>query len=383
MSLFLVILGVYFLANFWLLARLFFALQGAGLWRALACLLVVLAFCAYPLARTLDGNAWPDRLVAALGSLWIALALYAILLLCAVDVFRFLNRAFHWLPQLSGGAPAVRYASSAAIAGGALLISAIGWINTATPVVREISLNVPAPAGDAPAGRTLTIAALSDIHLGRLVSAEYFSKLVDLIAPRQPDLVLFLGDVLDDYPGLDQTAMTRALQRLRPPLGIWGILGNHEYISGDTGKSIDILQRCGIRVLRDQWAAPGHEVLLVGRDDVSAERLAGKPRADLPAILATVPPEARALPLIVLDHQPWHLEQAQAAGAALQLSGHTHGGQLFPLNFVVAAMYDNIHGHSQRGATHYLVSSGAGTWGPRVRTVGRPEILLIKIHFGD
>jgi len=383
MSLFVAVFGIYLLANFWLLARLFFALQGAGIFRALACLLVLLAFCAYPLTRSLEGNAWPARLVAVVGSLWISLALYSILLLLAVDVFRLLNRVFHWLPQLSSGAPAVRYAVCAAVASGTLLISAAGWINTTIPVTREVELNLPARPGAPLQGRTLTVAVLSDIHLGRVVSAAYFSKLIDAIAPRNPDLVLFAGDILDDYAGLDESAMTQALQRLHPPLGIWGILGNHEYISGDASQSMEILQRCGIRMLRDQWAAPGNELLLVGRDDYAKQRFSGQPRASLPEIMATIPENLRALPVILLDHEPLHLEQAEAAGVALQLSGHTHGGQLFPLNYIVAAIYENPHGLSQRGATRYWVSSGAGTWGPRVRTAGRPEIVLLKIRFGS
>ncbi|MCL2829833.1 MAG: metallophosphoesterase [Betaproteobacteria bacterium] len=381
MPIFFLILGIYFLANFWLIARLFFALQGAGIFRILSCLFVSFASCAYLLARMLEGNAWPERLIALIGSLWISLALYSIILLFAVDVFRLLNRSFHWLPQLNSGMPAVRYAVCAAIAAGALTISVIGWINTATPVVREVELSLSTPPGSALEGRTLKIAALSDIHLGRMVSAGYFSGLIDLIEPQHPDLLLFLGDVLDDHHGLDEKAMRAGLQRMNPPLGIWGILGNHEYISGEAEKSIGILERSGIRILRDQWAAPGGELLLVGRDDRSKERFTGRTRAALPEILATVPEGTRRLPMILLDHQPLHLEEAEAAGAALQLSGHTHGGQLFPINFIVSAIYENAHGHSQRGMTHYWVTSGAGTWGPRVRTAGRPEILLIKIKF--
>lgn len=383
MPIFLAVVGVYFLINFWLLARLFLALQGTGIFRVAACLLALLAFCAYPLGRVLQGNAWPVRLVAVVGSLWIALAVYAFLLLLAVDVFRLLSRAFHGWPPLAGGSPAMRYAVCGAIAGGALLIAFIGWINTALPVVREVDLNLPAPQGSPLAGRTLSVAAVSDIHLGRVVSSEYFSRLIDLIAPRKPDMVLFLGDVLDDYPGLDEKAMAQAVQRLRPPLGVWGILGNHEYIAGGAGRSMDILRQCGIHMLRDEWAAPGGQVLLVGRDDRAGMRLPGPPRASLPEILATVPANLRALPLIVLDHEPLQLDQAEAAGAALQLSGHVHGGQLFPFNFIVAAFFENAYGPSRRGTTQYWVSSGAGTWGPRVRTIHRPEILLFRIRFGS
>ncbi len=380
MPTFLVILAVYFLANFWLIGRLFFALQGAGVFRVVFCLVPVLLLSAYPLSRMSDGNGILERTFAFAGSFWIGLALYAFLLLLAVDLFRLLNRVFYWFPQLIDGAPAIRYAACAAIAGGALLICLAGWVNTRWPVLREIEISVPR-AGFASPPDTLTVAAISDIHLGRVVSAAHFDKLVGLIEPRHPDLVLFLGDVIDDFPGLDEEAMKTTLARLSPPLGVWGILGNHEYIAGDAERSVRILERSGIRMLRDGWAAPGGKVLLVGRDDRSIERFNGKHRAELPDLMATVPGEQRRLPFILLDHQPFHLEEAEQAGALLQLSGHTHNGQLFPANFVVGALYENAYGPSRRGATNYWVSGGGGTWGPPVRTVGRSEVLLITLRF--
>ncbi|VAW29684.1 Phosphoesterase, partial [hydrothermal vent metagenome] len=89
----------------------------------------------------------------------------------------------------------------------------------------------------------------------------------------------------------------------------------------------------------------------------------------------------RELPLILLDHQPFHLEQAQKNGIDLQLSGHTHHGQLWPFNYITRAIYSLSWGYLQKGNTHYYVSCGVGGWGPPVRTVSRPEILNLKLHF--
>ncbi|MDR3086447.1 MAG: hypothetical protein LBU45_00600, partial [Azoarcus sp.] len=147
-----------------------------------------------------------------------------------------------------------------------------------------------------------------------------------------------------------------------------------------------LLAQIGIRILIDQWAivgeAPGGKILLIGRNDRSAVKFTGLERKTLPEITADVPELAAGAGnylKILLDHQPFHLEEAEAAGVDLQLSGHTHNGQLFPFNLLVRALYENAYGHSTRGKTHYWVTSGAGTWGPRARTTGRPEIVLIDL----
>jgi predicted MPP superfamily phosphohydrolase len=83
--------------------------------------------------------------------------------------------------------------------------------------------------------------------------------------------------------------------------------------------------------------------------------------------------------MIVMDHQPFNLEESEDIGAALQVSGHTHRGQIFPINFIVSGIYEKHYGYYRRGSTNYFISSGAGTWGPPVRTTGRPEIVILTL----
>lgn len=378
MSVFLILVLVFLGLNGWLLYRLWRALRGTGLIRVVACLLMLLLIIGFPATYKSDSTNPLILFWLWAGAFWIAWFDYALLLTLVTDGFRLVNKRFGWWPTLSPERPLVRYTTCATVAGASLLICVIGWYNTTQPVVREITLNLPAE--NAPQ-RTLTVAALSDIHLGRLVPASHLDKLTTLIAPHQPDIVLFMGDVIDDRVGLDPAATRAALQRLHPPLGIWGIPGNHEYISGDIDSGLRFLQQSGIHVLRDGWAAPGGKLLLVGRDDYSSPRFTGQPRAALQDILKTIPIADRQLPLIILDHQPQQLEEAAQAGPALQLSGHTHKGQIWPFNWLVALAHENIYGLSQKGETRFWVSSGAGTWGPPVRTSGRSEVLLIRINF--
>ncbi|MDR1351278.1 MAG: metallophosphoesterase [Zoogloeaceae bacterium] len=381
MSIFNLIRGMYVVFNVCLIVGLYLNLRRAGWgrwWNAGVCLLAVALSLALPAMRmlALEGNGLWVRGMAFAGTFWLSFVLHTLLLLVLLGVFRCCNRIFHWIRIAPERARHWRNVTLWSVMGGAFAISLLGWANTQQPVVRELRLN-------AAITQPLRVVALSDLHLGRLVSPAYFSALVDRIEPLRPDMVLLAGDILDDYYGLDVRAMREDLARLQPPLGVWGVLGNHEYIAGDGDTSRRLLEAGGIRILRDEWADAGGRVLLVGRDDRSRTRFIGDTRKTLPEILADAPAALRQQPMIVLDHQPFQLEESAAVGAFLQLSGHTHNGQLFPFNHMVRWIYENAWGYSRRGQTHYWVSAGVGTWGPRVRTTSRPEIVLIQIEAGS
>jgi predicted MPP superfamily phosphohydrolase len=370
---------VYFLLNAGLILRLYFALRGPGVSRPLrwgCCLLAAVFLLALPAGRWFEGNDLWVKATAFAGTFYLSVALHAILVWALVDVFRALNHCFHWFSIAPARRARWRHRCCAGIAGAALLSSGAGWVNTQFPAVREVKL--AAPAGTAP----LRIALVSDTHLGRLASPAFFGKVVDAIKPLSPDLVLFAGDILEyDFDPSDVAASAAVLQGLKPRFGVWGVLGNHEHIGGRGELSKRLLKEIGFRLLVDEWAeigeADGEKILLIGRDDRSSRRFSGHERKTLDEILADAPRDGRLR--ILLDHQPFHLEEAEAAGVYLQGSGHTHNGQLFPANWIVAAIFENAHGHSMRGGTNYWVTSGVGTWGPRVRTSGRAEIVSIDL----
>lgn len=381
---FVAILGLYAAVNVALIIRLYFALRGPGIARPVqlgACLLAILLSLVHPLSRMVEGNdLWVKALTFA-GTFWLAFVLHVLLAWGLLGIFRLFNHGFGWLVIAPERRGYWRHVSCVGIIGAALVWSVIGAVNTQYPVVRAIEL--PAPAGVAP----LRIVALSDTHLGRLAPPGFFARVVDLIEPLHPDIVLFAGDIIEyDFDPSDVEATAAVLQRLKPRLGIWGVPGNHEYIGNRGELSQRLLKQIGIRLLVDEGASlpisaaetPPH-LLLIGRNDASAERFSGQPRKAIDEIIASVPGAAAAQFKIMLDHQPWHLEQAEAAGVDLQISGHTHNGQLFPFNLLIAALYENGYGHSTRSQTHYWVTSGAGTWGPRVRTTGRAEVLQIDL----
>lgn len=386
-----VILSLYLLVNGYLFARLSMTLVGAGVLRGILCGLFLLCAAAFPVARLLHGRI-PDVLsgfLATVGSLYFAPMIYAFFLTLATDILRLLNGVVKLTPYPPPFSVNARFNLVMAI----LLLSAaiclLGAWNAKLPVVVRHEI----PARSSPFAQGLVpgaikIAAISDIHLGRLVGVAHLKKLIDLTRAEEPDIVLLVGDVMDDTDWLrDDRAREAAaalFASLAPRLGVWAVPGNHEYYAGMEACQA-FFASCGIRLLRDEWAVPGDALLLIGRDDRAGARY-GVERKSLPDILASArsagaaDAATRALPIVVMDHQPFELSESQEAGAALQLSGHTHRGQLFPFNFVVAGMYERHYGLYRRGDTFYYVSSGGGTWGPPVRTTGRPEVVMLTME---
>jgi predicted MPP superfamily phosphohydrolase len=133
-----------------------------------------------------------------------------------------------------------------------------------------------------------------------------------------------------------------------------------------------------IQLLNDTAVLIENSFYLVGREDISISQFTQQKRKELSAIIEDVD---KSKPMILLDHQPYKLDQAEKNGIDLQLSGHTHHGQLWPFNFITKAVYELSHGYKQKGTTHYYVSCGIGGWGPPMRTNSRPEIVSIKMHF--
>lgn len=367
------------LVNGWIIWWLWRALPHTGWLRPLLCLTVVTLGASFPLLYKLGDHSLVQVWMLRAGAFWLGMVLYVFLLVLLMDVWSLASRL--WLGPPAAGVP--RWGAVLLVVGLPLAIGCASWLNAAYPAVRHYDLTVETAGAIPPAYKDapLTLGVLADMHLGRIITAPRLVRAMDLLAPYKPDAVLYLGDILDDHTLLDVEAMAAALARVQPRLGHWAVLGNHEYISGPVENSLDILQRSGMRVLRDQWHVLDGVLVLAGRDDRSKLAFTGSPRKSLPDVLADLPPEYRRLPLAVLDHQPHVLDEARAAGAILEISGHTHYGQLWPFHWVVENMYENPHGLLSKKNLHSLVSAGTGAWGPPMRNTARPEVLVIKVYF--
>lgn len=344
----------------------------AFVWVAVVALLALLFF----IGRFVDGKLpYSDTKAIMLGgSYWMAAWFYFLLLFGVFDLLRLFSK-LPFIPTIIWTQWSYRFflASIALV----LVLLVWGSWNAWHPVTRRYDLVLPGK--NSPINK-LHIVAVSDIHLGWIVDSKRLNKLADQIRSLNPDVVFLVGDVIDE--GIDpasENQIPQALGKIQAPLGSFAVLGNHEYISRQADRLKPYFQEGGVNLLRDETVKVADAFYLAGRDDRSSSTFNGGPRQELPALLAGV--DKSSLPIILLDHQPFNLEEAEDQGVDLQISGHTHRGQMFPNQFITHAIYECDWGYLRKDNLQVLVSSGFGTWGPPIRIGNRPEILDIYISF--
>lgn len=306
-----------------------------------------------------------------IGSFWLAYMLYLVLAVVFIDIVRLFDHFFHFLPPFS---PIMKFSLGTVVFVLASLVVIGGHINALCINVKEIPLTIHKKVSG-PAEMKILMA--SDIHLGALIGERREKKLLDIVREQKPDLVLLCGDLVDgEIAPVLRKNLGRHIQEIKTPYGVYAISGNHEYIGG-IDKTLPYLKSINIRMLLDEVVTLPNGVQLVGRNDHSAGMGQNAPKSLAELLSGTDP----AQPVMVMNHQPFHLEEASDLGVDLHLSGHTHNGQLWPLNYITEAMFELSWGYLKKGNTHFYVSSGYGTWGPPVRTGNRPEVVVFKLKF--
>lgn len=289
---------------------------------------------------------------------WLVALLYLSLLLAAG---RLLRLAGVHVPHLF-----------ALCAGLTALLLAYGYWHYRHPSVRTLQIEID-KAVEGP--KRLRAVAVSDVHLGYGNNRRVLEKYVELINAAHPDVVLIAGDLIDmSVTPLRQERMHEVLQRLKAPLGIYLVPGNHEFISG-IKESEAFIRQTPIVLLRDSLVTLPGGVQLAGRDDRTNRR-----RQQPSALLAQAD---ASRPILVMDHQPYddQLEQIAAAGADFVLCGHTHNGQIWPMSLVTDAIYRQPYGYGHWGKMQAYVSSGLGLWGPPFRIGTDSELVIIDFCF--
>jgi predicted MPP superfamily phosphohydrolase len=201
---------------------------------------------------------------------------------------------------------------------------------------------------------------------------------VDLINAEQPDLVLIAGDIIDmSIRPLVEENMAEDFLRIQAP--VYACLGNHEYYTGEP-QAQQFYRDAGIHLLRDTAEVVG-DLCIIGRDDRTNphRQSLGKIMANLRQKLSTSGEPAEEPYTILLDHQPYHLEQTERAAIDFQLSGHTHRGQVWPISWITDHIYECSWGEHRRGHTRYYVSSGIGIWGGKFRIGTQSEYLVATL----
>jgi uncharacterized protein len=310
------------------------------------------------------------------GSFWLAAMLYFLLAVVALDLVRLVNHIVPIYPAvITDNYQQAKYIAGAIVTGVVGLILAIGYINSTMPRVVTLNLAVPAKASKL---EHLNIVAVSDIHLGTIVGRSRFDGIVSKINNIDPDLVLLPGDIVDeDLTPVIRKNIGEALKNIGSRFGVFAVTGNHEYIGG-VKEACNYLVEHNITMLRDESVKVADSFFLVGREDRSSRQFGGDQRKSLAELMKAVD---RNYPVILMDHQPFQLYEAADQGIDLQISGHTHYGQLWPLNYIVNRIYELSWGYKKKANTHYYVSDGAGTWGPPLRIGNRPEIVNIRLKF--
>ena len=288
------------------------------------------------------------------GNTWLIAFLYLFLAFVLADIASFC----HLLPKTLLKDSATGLCS---IVGIVTILLSLGGIHYKHKYREELTI-----ATEKPLEKPLTLVLASDLHIGYHNRKAELARWVDLFNAENPDLVLFGGDILDlSLRPVIEGNYSEEFHRIEAP--VLAALGNHEFYS-DPVLAEQFYKDAGIQLLKDS-VAHFKGIDIIGRDDRTNRGRAAL--ADLAMGLEGF--------TIVLDHQPYHLEEAEAAGIDFQFSGHTHRGQVWPISWVTDVLYEKAWGLHKRGDTQYYVSSGLGIWGPKIRLGTRSEYLVVHL----
>jgi predicted MPP superfamily phosphohydrolase len=313
------------------------------------------------------------------GSAWIITLPYWILALAAFEIVRRVQRRRPFLPAFITRRPLA--AKRAACLAVPTLIGAVllyGYTRFDNPEITPVEVHFQKSAGTR---KALRVAIASDLHLGEITGKARLAQNVARINALNPDLILLAGDLVDSRPAvLTEQNMREELSRLRASLGVYAVLGNHDNFAGQDDECAAYFTQSGVRVLRDEvLPLDGGAFYLVGRRDKIEKTFKDRGKT-VAEILQGISPQK---PVLILDHQPQNSRVREGAdwGADLYVSGHTHGGQVWPITWVVPFLYKVSYGLGREGQMAVYVTSGLGLWGFPARIGSKSEIVDMKIVF--
>ena len=339
-------------------------------WKILAASVLLLITYEHLISRAVFGSLAspeaPFAIVVLQGWLFGALVLTASILFL-LDI----ASLFGWTLVKLGAASALKFSRYRTLVWlyilAALFSGAGVWQALQIPEVRTTEISLP---GLPPDLDGLRIVQISDLHASRLYEASWVQTVVDRANALQPDLILLTGDMIDGSPE-DREQDVAPLKKLKARLGVFAIPGNHEYYSG-YARWIGTFEQLGLRMLLNQHVVlmdRGHPLVLAGLTDRGAERF-GETPPDITTALTGAP---KLAPTILMAHQPRGAEIHNQAGVDLQLSGHTHAGQIIGIHLLTKWANDGyVSGLYDVGQMKLYVSNCAGLWPGLPIRLGRP-----------
>jgi len=371
-----IVITVYGLLSFYIYSKGLQAFPHGSPARLYFKIVFVFLSVSYIIARFLE-RIWLSSLsdiFTWIGSFWLAAFFYLLLIVITIDLLRLVNYNIPFLPESAKSLEFKKIVFWSSV-GLVSLLLLLGFINALMPRIKTLNLTIDKQVEGM---QELKIAFASDIHLGTLIGPRRTNKIIQRINELKPDLILLGGDIVDEDLGpVIRNNLGDSLKKLTAPLGVIGITGNHEYIGG-AEPAVKYLEEHGIVMVRDTFLQIDNTFYIVGREDRDSPRFAGTGRKEMSEVMNGID---HSKPIILLDHQPFELDEKEKLGVDLTLSGHTHHGQMWPLNYITKAIYEVSWGYKKKGNTHVYVSSGVGGWGPPVRIGNRPEIVLLNIKF--
>lgn len=375
---FIIFFTVYTVLNSYIFIRGWQVISAYPVLKPFYTVLFILVAYGYVIAKVLYKYLHPLAydIILGIGAFWFAFLAYFIISFLLIDIIILFDGWLNFLPtSITENYELAKKITAVAVIAIVSLIVFLGNINKRNIDIRTFELTLP--KGDSKLNE-LNIVMASDIHLSPIDGERLLSRIVDKMNSLNPDIILLAGDIVDDKASvLDERGIGESLRKLKSKYGVYSINGNHEFING-VESCVRYAENFGIKFLRDGYELIDSSFYIIGREDSSMPQFTGRQRKSLEEIVKNIP---ASYPKILLDHTPFKLEQAQQNNIDLQLSGHTHHGQIWPANLITKMIYEISWGYKKKGNTHYYVSSGAGTWGPPVRTGSSSEIVNVKVRF--
>jgi uncharacterized protein len=353
--------------NFYAFARARSIFHFSGIVQIILIVLLILLVLAPILIRIAESLHMEElaKTIAYIGYLWMAFVFLFFFLSVSLDIIRYLTMFFY---------PGAKNLPLNTIFGGvAVVLSFVlvvyGYWDAQRIRIKKLEIQTE---HFLPNNGKIRIVQISDVHVGLIIRQERLQKLIDIVQQAKPDILVSTGDLLD---GERDNVMAEAQRfvSINPPLGKYAIMGNHEYYAG-IKNSLEFTSQAGFEVLRDEVRKVAG-ISIFGADDITGTRMGtAKDNRAFTELLSSGSDRGFVL---LLRHQPFVKENENFN---LQLSGHTHGGQLLPFRLITHLFFPKDYGYFELGQNKLLyVSRGTGTWGPPVRVFAPPEITVIDL----
>ncbi|TCQ02050.1 hypothetical protein EDD79_101923 [Serpentinicella alkaliphila] len=314
-----------------------------------------------------------STLLTVIGAYWIGLIVYLWILFIAKDIVNLFVRTIFGRHNIIEENKKLINLTIIILS---VILVAYGAINAKRPRIVEYSIDINKKVENID---QMKVVLISDLHIGQIVGNRFLRNIVNIVNSLEPDLILIPGDIIDDNLHENiQVKIGDILKDLNSTYGVYASLGNHEFIGGQADEIEEYLNSVNINVLRDEALKVADSFYIIGREDKASERFTNIHRRELSDIMLEID---RLNPIFMLDHQPIDIVMARDEGVDLQVSGHTHRGQILPGRFFTKRIFDVDWGLYKESSYHLIVTSGAGTWGPPIRIGTNSEVVLININF--